>query len=57
MNKKWMLGFMGCISAGLMFVTIMSILPGCAGQVPSVTTFMLTSTVTRTPTVTKTPTP
>ncbi len=57
MNKKWILVFMSFVVSGLAFVTFSSILPGCAGQVPPTTTYVLTATVTHTPTITFTPTP
>jgi hypothetical protein len=50
MNKKWTLVLMGGFAFCLAFVTFSSILSGCAGQVPSATTYVLTSTPTRTPT-------
>ncbi|HTA77484.1 MAG TPA: hypothetical protein VK791_10030 [bacterium] len=57
MNRKWMLAFMMMVVIGLSFITASSLLTGCAGQLPSATTYYLTSTITNTPSPTRTPTP
>jgi hypothetical protein len=56
MNKKMMLAFMAVVVIGLSFITASSLLTGCAGQLPSATTYVQTSTITNTPSPTRTPT-